>query len=151
MLTRRKAVGLSLGFAGTFAVPGSSRAADANTDANKEIAERYVAEVWDQGNLEVLDELVAEDFTPDNPEEAPGRVALRGRIRSARQGFRAAFDEVQYTIEDVIGEGDQVVVRGFITAKASAREFKALYFTLLTFEDGLIASESALVDNLALL
>ena len=60
------------------------------------------------------------------------------------------FENVLYTIEDVIGEGDSNV-RGYITAESRGRQAKALYFTQLDFKDGLIVRETALVDNSALL
>jgi ketosteroid isomerase-like protein len=152
MFTRRQTVGMSLiTVVGALAEPTLAAAADSQVDANKKNAERYVSEVWDQGTLEALDELVAEDFTPDNPEARPGRVALRARIRSARQAIHTMFENVSYTIEDVIGEGDKVVVRGYITAELRGRLVKALYFKQLDFKDGLIVRETALVDNNALL
>jgi ketosteroid isomerase-like protein len=152
MFTRRQTVGMSvITMLGALAKPTFAAAADSQVDANKKNAERYVSEVWGQGTLEALDELVAEDFTPDNPEAAPGRLALRARIRSARQAIRVVFENVQYTIANVIGEGDKVVVRGFITGEAKGRKGKALYFTQLDFKDGLIVRETALVDDDALL
>jgi ketosteroid isomerase-like protein len=152
MLTRRQTVGMSLiTVVGALAKPTVMAAADSQVDVNKEVAERYVSEVWDQGKLEALDELVAEDFTPDNPEARPGRIALRVRIRSARQAIRTTFEKVRYTIEDVIGEGDKVVVRGYIMAESRGRQAKALYFKQLDFQDGLIVRETALVDSDALL
>ena len=59
------------------------------------------------------------------------------------------FENVLYTIEDVIG-GVTDNVRGYITAESRGRQAKALYFTQLDFKDGLIV-ETALVDNSALL
>jgi len=77
---------------------------------NKRLALRLVEEVWNQGNLDVIDEIVASDYVrhdPGWPEEIRGREGLRQKLSSVRQ----AFADFQVTVEDVIAESDRVVVR----------------------------------------
>ena len=36
-------------------------------EANKEIARRYLEEIWNNGDMTVADEIIAEDFVNHNP------------------------------------------------------------------------------------
>jgi steroid delta-isomerase-like uncharacterized protein len=81
-----------------------------STEENKAAERRFYAEVWVKHNLDVLDELVAPDVVEHNPlfpGQAPGREGFRQTIETAF----SAFPDAQSTIEDLIAEGDTVVVR----------------------------------------
>jgi steroid delta-isomerase-like uncharacterized protein len=79
------------------------------SEANKAVAKRFFEEVWSQGNVAVIDELVAENaVNHGNPPEIPNN----------REGFKMfagmylnAFPDMAMTIDDVIAEGEKVVVR----------------------------------------
>lgn len=70
-----------------------------------DIARRYYEEVWDMGDLDAADELVAPEIVLNS--WAPGMDALKGVITSTRE----SFPDLKYTLEDVIVAGDKVVVR----------------------------------------
>ena len=77
---------------------------------NKRLVRRWTDEVWNQGKLDLIDELVAPDYVrqdPAWPEEVQGREGLRQYVSTVRQ----AFTDLQVTIEDIIAEADKVVVR----------------------------------------
>jgi steroid delta-isomerase-like uncharacterized protein len=81
-----------------------------STEENKAAERRFYAEVWVKHNLDVLDELVAPDVVEHNPlfpGQAPGREGFRQTIETVF----SAFPDAQSTIEDLIAEGDTVVVR----------------------------------------
>ena len=65
-------------------------------EANKAIVRRYWEEVWNQGKLELIDELQAPDYDRDGQ---------RLFISSIHKGFSAS----KVTIEREIAEGDVVV------------------------------------------
>jgi predicted ester cyclase len=67
------------------------------TEANKAIVRRLVAEVFNGGHLEVIDELYA-------PE-------LAGAARRWITPFRASFPDVHMELVELIAEGDTVVGR----------------------------------------
>jgi steroid delta-isomerase-like uncharacterized protein len=76
-------------------------------DANKAIVRRFVAEVFG-GDLDAVDEIVAEDFQPHGwGPMPPGRDALRDAMRRVSAGL----SDGQMEIEDMIAEGDRVAVR----------------------------------------
>ena len=79
------------------------------SDQNKAIARRFLEEVVNKGNLAVADRLVVPDFVDHNP--LPGLEAGAEGFKQSFVVFRAAFPDLKYTIEDIIAEGDKVVVR----------------------------------------
>jgi len=78
-------------------------------EANKDIAGRFLEEVVNKGNQAVADELVAADSIDHNP--LPGLPPGREGFRLSFITFHAAFPDMNYAIEDVVAEGDKVVVR----------------------------------------
>jgi predicted ester cyclase len=76
---------------------------------NKAICIRLTNEI-NAGNLGSFDELVAEDYVDFNP--LPGQQMGRDGFRNAYIGIRAAFPDGRLEMEDVLAEGDLVVIRG---------------------------------------
>jgi len=77
---------------------------------NKAIVRRLFEEVINKGNLAVVDEIIAPNLVLHDP-TVPG---LPGGLEGAKQiatMVRTGFPDVHYTIEDIIAEGDRVVVR----------------------------------------
>jgi steroid delta-isomerase-like uncharacterized protein len=79
-------------------------------DNNKAIARRAIEEIWNKGNLAVVDELYADD-APHNDPAWPVQTAGAEGIKQAAEIYRSAFPDLHLAIEDTIAEGDQVVVR----------------------------------------
>lgn len=77
---------------------------------NKKVERRLIEEVWNRGNYDVIDQLVARDYvghstTPQD--ETRGPEAYKAFYAS----LHAAFPDFNVTIEDQIAEGDRVVTR----------------------------------------
>jgi len=70
---------------------------------NKAIARRLVEEGW--ANTEIMDEIIDADFIFHHDPE--GKEAYK----RAWTGFYAGLPDARMTVEDVIAEGDKVVVR----------------------------------------
>lgn len=71
---------------------------------------RYIDECWNRGRLDLIPELVAEDFIdhlPFDPDLPEGRDSLIATLRL----LRAAFRDLRLSTEDMILEDDRVVVR----------------------------------------
>ena len=80
------------------------------TDINemKEIARRFMEEVFSQHNLETADELIADDFVDNDP--FPGYPNDK---KGAIEGFRSfleAFPDMKATMHDLIAEGDRIAI-----------------------------------------
>ena len=76
---------------------------------NKALVRRLLEESFNSGNSAVADELVAADFVDHNP--LPGLPPTAEGFKQSFAVIRAAMPDMTYTIEDVIAEGDKVVVR----------------------------------------
>jgi predicted ester cyclase len=78
-------------------------------EENKALVRRFYEEI-DKGNLDVLEELVAEDYLDHSPPLFPG-------LAPGLEGLKQAFKMFQqgtpghHRIEDQIAEGDKVVTR----------------------------------------
>jgi steroid delta-isomerase-like uncharacterized protein len=81
-------------------------------DANLEVVRRLLEEGWNQGKVEVVDELVAPDAVPAHESTSPGRQSWKDAIVM----YRSAFPDLTYRIEDLFGAGDKVVLRWTATA-----------------------------------
>ena len=79
-------------------------------EQNKALVRQLVEEMINQGNLSLADEMFAADFIEH--EELPAEAA-RGRegVKQMMTMMRSAFPDFQVTIEDMIAEGDKVVIR----------------------------------------
>jgi len=81
---------------------------DKSLDANKAVVRRFIEEVFGHQDLDVVDELAAEAFTPHTWGPTPrGRAALREAMHRAGSGVT----EARFEIHDMIAEGDRVAVR----------------------------------------
>jgi len=107
-------------FAIALSSQGFAADAPAATDAssrvahNEQLGRRYFEEVWNQGNVQVLDELLAPDYinhTPSTPNPPPGPSGLKPIVL----GIRQAFPDLHYEIREIIATDDVVVMRVIMT------------------------------------
>jgi predicted ester cyclase len=80
-----------------------------STEENKKLVRRFYQEI-DAGNIDALDELVAEDYQDHSPPPFPGFGEGREGLKEAFRVFWEATPGT-HTIEDQIAEGDKVVTR----------------------------------------
>ena len=88
-----------------------------SVEKNKAVIRRLNDAFWNQGKAEVLDEVFAPDFVTHNP--FPGQPPGREGQKQVVTQVRAAFPDIQATVEDVVAAGDKVVWRW--TAQATYR------------------------------
>ncbi|WP_119067028.1 ester cyclase [Rubrobacter indicoceani] len=80
--------------------------------ANVDLVNRYIEEVWHDGNVRLLDELFAPDYRRHlSPADEP--LDLEGQ-RERIVGFRAAFPDIRFRVEDIVADGDRVVFRAVL-------------------------------------
>ena len=77
----------------------------------KELTRRFIDEVWNQGKLDLVEQLVAPDCVTHDP-AAPGRE-IRGLegIKELVSMYRNAFQDTEFEINDLILEGNKVAAR----------------------------------------
>jgi steroid delta-isomerase-like uncharacterized protein len=80
-----------------------------STEENKALVRRYFEEAWNQGNLEVSDELISSDCVLHFRGTASPFSGDAGKAIVA--AWRTAFPDLQLLFEDCIAEKDRVVLR----------------------------------------
>ncbi len=84
-----------------------------SAESAKNVMRRLFDEVLTQNNLDLIDELYAEDYEFDAPALASGgsqnhgREAFKGRV----QAFRAAFPDISYEIQNIVSDGNIVATK----------------------------------------
>ncbi len=81
------------------------------SEQNKALARRNFEEVWNQGKLQLIDELVAANNVLHDPSVPEGKVTGTQGYRQFVEIYRAAFPDLRFTINDQIADGDKVVTR----------------------------------------
>jgi steroid delta-isomerase-like uncharacterized protein len=80
-----------------------------SAEENKAIVERFW-KVWEEGNIDLVEELLAADHVNHNP-ATPDQPAGAEGVREVVTMFRSAMPDLKVVIEDMIAEGDKVLVR----------------------------------------
>jgi steroid delta-isomerase-like uncharacterized protein len=74
---------------------------------------RLLEETFNDGNVALIDQLVAPDAVNHDPAEPAQMRALRGPegLKRTVQMYRTAFPDLRMAVDDVIAAGDKVVLR----------------------------------------
>ncbi|GAC1348961.1 MAG: hypothetical protein NVSMB27_18620 [Ktedonobacteraceae bacterium] len=130
-----------------------------STEENKTIV-RQIEEAWNAGNLDALDNLFAPNFIAHNA--APGMPPGLQGAKMAHLGSVQALPDRRTTIEDILAEGEYVVVRvrmigtnqgGFpwLGIPANGNRVDVQWTSIYRLADGKIVEHSAVMDMLGLL
>lgn len=76
------------------------------SEQHKALVRRLFAEVWNEGDLAVVDELIDEEYV-GHPSEVLGTEGYKQFVAELRR----AFPDIRFVVEDEIAEGDRVVAR----------------------------------------
>jgi predicted ester cyclase len=81
-----------------------------STETNKAVIRRWLEEGWSRGNVDVADELIDENFIVRG---AGGQVVQQGRegVKDLVRAWRAGFPDGRMRLDDILAEGDMVIVR----------------------------------------
>jgi steroid delta-isomerase-like uncharacterized protein len=80
-----------------------------STEENKALARRW-AEIFNQANLDLVDEIYAPDCVLHDPTMPEDTRGVEG-AREFYSMYRSAFPDTEITIEDQVAEGDKVATR----------------------------------------
>jgi predicted ester cyclase len=117
-----------------------------SVEENRALGRRWGDEIWGKGNLAVIDELYAGNLAKGE-KEAVGM-------------FLAAFTSIHATTEDIIAEGDKVVVRWtwagthkgeFMGIAPTGKQVTLTGINILRIEGGKIVEEWSEMDNLGMM
>ena len=125
---------------------------------SKNLCVRANQELFGDGDLAVAAELLSEDFldheappgTPRGPQSAAGTV----------RWLRSGLSDIEYTVEEVVAEGDRVVLRTMMQATQdkqffgfppTGRTFRVQQIHIFRVEDDRIAEHWACRDDLGMM
>ena len=89
---------------------GKTEQISVSVEETKALARRWVEDLFNAGNLEVADEIIAPDHLhhdPTLPDIPPGPEGQKQVVNL----YRGAFTNAHISIEDQVAEGDRVVTR----------------------------------------
>jgi steroid delta-isomerase-like uncharacterized protein len=78
------------------------------SQANIDASRRVIEEAFGEGRLDILDDVCSDDFVDHDPIQ--GDRGLDG-VKETIQGYREAFPDLSFTIDDIFAAGDKVVIR----------------------------------------
>lgn len=132
--------------------------ADAGTlERNKDVVRRFVAEIFVAGRPEAVDELVADDFVPHS---WPSTGDPRGDLKRAIDRVGEGLKDPEFTVEDLIAEGDRVAARlttsathvgEFMGMAATGKRYTIEEIHIFRLRDGLVIEHWHQFNQLALM
>src|SRR5262245_13839022 len=75
---------------------------------HKQLARRWVEEIWNQGRAETINEIIAPNYVNYSAPELPRGPEGYRHIVAA---FRGAFSDFHLVLEDLLAEANKVAVR----------------------------------------
>ena len=80
------------------------------SEENKAVVRRAFDEVANKGDMTTVDEIIAPEYVRHDLAGGPDAHGPEG-VKRLITGLRAAFPDLQTTIEDIFSDGEKVVVR----------------------------------------
>jgi predicted ester cyclase len=129
-----------------------------SAEQDKALVRRLVVEAQQNGNLQVVDEILAPDFVDHTP--LPGIPPTRDGVKSFFAALQAALPDLRIEILDQIAEGGGVATRKrftgthggpFLGVPASGLPIDFEVIDILRSRDGRITDHWVVVDQLGLL
>ena len=126
-------------------------------EANKKLVRRFIDEVFVGANQASIDEMVTPDFAWHVGDSA---TMSRAEFKQATKRVSGALNDVSFTIEDEIAEGDRVAVRltasatqvgEFMKIPPSGKSYKVTEIHIFRIEDGKIAEHWHEFDRLGIM
>ena len=128
-----------------------------STETNKSLARRFYVETLNARRIDTVDDLAVAEYVEHDP--LPGqrdnREGLKDRARALTEALSPTF-----TIEDIIAEGDRVVVRWtnrgthvapFLGIPPTGRPFEIAGIDIYRIENDRLAEHWHVVDQLTML
>lgn len=127
------------------------------TETNKQVVRRFYDEVLNSGDLDVLEQIAVANYEEHDmlPGQGTGLTGLRDRVTMLQTAFKPRF-----TIEDVIAEGDRVVVRwtnsgthvgDFLGIPATGKSVTVAGIDIYRLQGGRMAEHWHVIDQLPML
>jgi steroid delta-isomerase-like uncharacterized protein len=125
---------------------------------NRAVIRSYYEEVFNERRVDLIDQLAVEDYVEHDPfpGQGNGRSDLKARVRLILD----SMNPLRFEIEDIVAEGDRVVVRwsqtgtqsgNFMGIPPSGRNFTFAGIDVHRLRDGRMAEHWHVIDLFGLL
>ena len=127
-------------------------------EENKAVVRRFVEEVFNHGHLAAVDQFLAAEYRDANA--LPGQEPGREGAKRAFSLYQEVFPDLQYTIEEMIAEGDTVVTRvtfrgthrgAFLGIPPTNRQVNIPAVHITRLVEGTIREHWSVMDDLGLM
>jgi steroid delta-isomerase-like uncharacterized protein len=125
---------------------------------HKKIVQGFIEEVLNQGQIEASGKFFHDDMVEQVP--LPGQGPGIDGLKTVLRGFRSAFPDMRWTVEEQIAEGDKVVTRfewagthrgAFLGVPATGRPVKVWGMVIDRLQNGKIKDTRIIMDTLGML
>jgi steroid delta-isomerase-like uncharacterized protein len=122
-------------------------------EKNVTLVQQFFEEVWNKGNLSLVDELLAQDYEDHN--QPPGAARGHKGYKATVSMFRSGFPDIQFTLDQVLAEGDRLAIRltghgthkgNFMGIPATGKQVSFGGMTFLRMQDGKVAERWGISD-----
>ncbi len=124
-----------------------------SAEENKNLVRRY-QDAYNSGKLDELDKILAPNLVSHN--HLPGAPTGLVGAKAVHQGLLVAFPDSHTAIDDLVAEGDRVVMRGtatgtntgsFMGAPPTGKSFKVTTMSVFRIANGKIVEHWGVVDG----
>ena len=126
---------------------------------NKAIMARVYEQGFSQGDVDVIDELMADDFV-EHEELPPGVPTGKGAPRALVSMMHSAFPDFHVTVEEMLEDGDKVITRArfsgthegeFMGIPATGKSFDIAVIDIVQMRDGKGVAHWGIMDMAAMM
>ncbi len=130
------------------------------TSANKAAVHRLYSEVFTEGDIDVIAELLAEEYIGYDPPNSPRAMYGQTAMRQSAERMATAFPDRRYTINELIAEDNLVAARvtmaathtgQFFDTPPTGRQIAITGTVIYQFAAGKIVASWGNWDNLGLM
>ena len=127
-------------------------------DANMVLMNRLYTEVVNQGHLDLIDVICAENFVEH--EESPGLPSNREGVKEMFKMLRAAFPDLKFNVDFMLAKEDKVVTyltmtgtqKGtFMDMPASGKKILVKTIDIVRFADGKAIEHWGVTDSMTMM
>ena len=117
----------------------------------KALMSRIIDEAFNRGDFAALDELISDDFV-EHEELPPGVPQGKAAPREMIIMMRAAFPDLQVTVEDMLQDGSKVVTRSrFMGIPPTGNGFDIPVIDIVEFRGDKAVAHWGVMDNAAMM
>jgi predicted ester cyclase len=117
-----------------------------SVERNKATLKRIYDEIWNNGNLSAIPDLVSPDFfTRGLHKDFKGHEGYKEMVTN----LRTDMPDIHFTIDEMVGEGDNLVYRITGEGTYKGKQYKWTQALFTCYNEGKVAEALSITDNLS--